>query len=84
MLLVLIVKIKTMSRIKGFHPKVVKVRKEHTCVHCNRVIQVGELANFFSERLPRYDFETDKQIGIIYHKAYTCDDDYPCGYEMPF
>jgi len=59
--------------------KTVKVRKMHMCAECGHIIEVGEEALFYTERMPVYDkYDTtgngvdQEQIGIVYAKEYFC------------
>jgi hypothetical protein len=55
----------------------VKVRKDHKCESCGRVIKNGTYAGFASGRMPRYNKEGD-QVGIEYYKFYECNSSEDC------
>lgn len=45
--------------------KLVKVRKDHKCCYCGRIINKGESAQFLKGKEPRYDEEIhETQVGI--------------------
>ena len=70
--------------------KEVITRKMHTCEACGIVIPVGSKAKFYTLRGPVFEPTSgdvpgvgwmegpDKQVGIYYHRGYTCADTKAC------
>lgn len=54
--------------------KIVKIRKPHKCIICERVIQAGVKMRHIRTRSPIYG-GCDEQIGVKYHNVYFCDED---------
>lgn len=54
------------------HEKIVKTRKDHECEYCYETIKSGSEAQFDSFRVPRFEDDSEKQIGIWYVKLYFC------------
>lgn len=52
--------------------KIVRIRKDHDCAHCEEIIKSGSNADFMSFRRPRHD-EEDNQVGIWYERFYFCE-----------
>lgn len=53
--------------------KTVKCRKEHTCLCCERKIEIGESALLVKSRSPTYsDEDCDTQSGVWYETFYMC------------
>jgi cytochrome c peroxidase len=55
--------------------KLVKIRKQHNCYICHRIMSVGEIADYHNFKSPRYD-DNDKQVGIEYLRFYICGDNH--------
>jgi hypothetical protein len=57
--------------------KLIKTRKEHICIGCNKPIESGNICQFMSFRSPKI-IEDDIQVGIEYVKMWLHSDELMC------
>jgi hypothetical protein len=61
--------------------KTIKIRKDHKCSICGKVIKRGEMVEYYETRYPNYCYITDVQTGIKYIKLW---DHIECRAGLPF
>lgn len=59
------------NKVKSINFRIVKVRKKHLCHICEKDINIGEKAEFYNFKSPKYD-DNYIQIGIEYCRFYIC------------